>query len=627
MRYRFGFSELFLGVALSFGLAASPVDALTQGQKAAVLGGKPKAALTLPSGAIGVWWMDQYTATPSPTVPNAIATTPVSKNVLRLPRRAIGVSGDQWLTQEGFTLTYGQTASDGSPDGIRFVASASAQVKLVTVNNVPAGTYTQAMTCISNTGSSQTFNIGFDGTNINGTATTSWSRITATHSLSAGGYVLPMQWISGTLDVTCDDFEMYPGSSDLGRETLAGHLYLGRSAYSNFGTNGSGIVNPTSAGYGVIQFNASQGGLTAFTSMAMVNKITAGPNNQQDALTRLPTSFGDFGSVLDNNIVAYSGFYPTIMFGASNSIPLPSGSSAAQADQGFFKMQGAGWHVLTQKYDGTKADVFVDDVLIGTKTYSATTPQNVNDLQFNITQQTSNISGYEYNSMALWPSALTDAQIKSSVSVLQSRAAQSSIVATSVSRVYAAVGDSITAGFQATTGIGSYASISALAASPAVLGANWAVSGYKIADLVAQAPTVDRMLPANRTGRKFILSVLIGANDQAEGASAFTASLASYLDARRAAGWTVILCTLLPQTTAGFNPFRDAVNTNIYGWSIGQHYDYLADLAADPTIGIDGNGSSTGPWNTTYYNADGVHLNGAGHSIAAGIFGPVLNGI
>ena len=74
-----------------------------------------------------------------------------------------------------------------------------------------------------------------------------------------------------------------------------------------------------------------------------------------------------------------------------------------------------------------------------------------------------------------------------------------------------------------------------------------------------------------------------------------------------------MLCTLLPQTTSGFNTFRNAVNAIIYSWSPGQHYDALADFAGNATMGPDSAAS-----NTTYY-ADGLHPTSAGQAILASI--------
>ena len=68
-----------------------------------------------------------------------------------------------------------------------------------------------------------------------------------------------------------------------------------------------------------------------------------------------------------------------------------------------------------------------------------------------------------------------------------------------------------------------------------------------------------------------------------------------------------MLATLLPQTTTGFNTFRDAVNTAIHADN--SYYDALADFAANSTMGCDACAAST-----TYF-PDGEHPSAAGHAI------------
>jgi phospholipase/lecithinase/hemolysin len=69
-----------------------------------------------------------------------------------------------------------------------------------------------------------------------------------------------------------------------------------------------------------------------------------------------------------------------------------------------------------------------------------------------------------------------------------------------------------------------------------------------------------------------------------------------------------VVATLLPQTTTGFNTFRDAVNALIYADTSGW-YDALADFAANETMGCDACAAST-----TYF-PDGEHPSIAGHAI------------
>jgi hypothetical protein len=184
-------------------------------------------------------------------------------------------------------------------------------------------------------------------------------------------------------------------------------------------------------------------------------------------------------------------------------------------------------------------------------------------------------------------------------------------------RNWVAEGDSITA-----AGGGGYAATAEAAAVPDVVNFTiQAVGGSGINSVIARAAATDALLV---TGGSNILSVLIGANGIS---GSFLTDLAGYLDARRAAGWHVILCTVLPTTIAGFNTTRATVNAELRFWTVsgsggavfGKHADRICDFAADPTMGTDAAAS-----NTTYY-VDGVHPTTAGHAILRKVFQPVLD--
>jgi len=130
--------------------------------------------------------------------------------------------------------------------------------------------------------------------------------------------------------------------------------------------------------------------------------------------------------------------------------------------------------------------------------------------------------------------------------------------------------------------------------------------------------------PAPSTKIKFVLSLLIGANDimGSNGVTSgytttFIQQVSDYCDARRAAGWFMALGTLAIKPSPDSNMITNvaAVNTAFGGW-VGTHIDALYDIAADPVM------SQTS--NTTYYG-DGVHMTATGASYtAANIVGPVL---
>lgn len=140
------------------------------------------------------------------------------------------------------------------------------------------------------------------------------------------------------------------------------------------------------------------------------------------------------------------------------------------------------------------------------------------------------------------------------------------------------------------------------------------------------AQTVDDMdgqtsVDATYDARKgtMVLVIWAGTNDiyfGATGAATHTL-LAAYCAARRAVGFKVVVLTALSRsnagTPAGFNTDRGILNTAIRAnWST--YADALADVAADSRIGDNGD-----ELDTTYFDADKVHMNATGYGVIAGI--------
>jgi lysophospholipase L1-like esterase len=97
--------------------------------------------------------------------------------------------------------------------------------------------------------------------------------------------------------------------------------------------------------------------------------------------------------------------------------------------------------------------------------------------------------------------------------------------------------------------------------------------------------------------------------------------LAAYCAARRAAGFQVVVVTLLPRDRSGFNAacqdFHALVRTR---WA--EIADGLADVAADGRVGDPGDNHDL-----TYYLPDAVHPNDAGNEVMAAVTAPVLESL
>jgi hypothetical protein len=193
-------------------------------------------------------------------------------------------------------------------------------------------------------------------------------------------------------------------------------------------------------------------------------------------------------------------------------------------------------------------------------------------------------------------------------------------------RNWVAQGDSITAW------VDGWADQAEAAAVPAITSYdNLAVGGSGLGQpgdapgtpgsMFGRAAAVDALLV---TGGTNILSVFIGAN----GTDAdFMPDLAEYCDDRRAAGWYVILCTLLPNAVINASvPSRTTINTELRLWTTngvtvpGQHIDAICDFGGDPQMGDDADYADTD------YFSDGVHpTDDPGHIIMRKAFQPVLD--
>jgi lysophospholipase L1-like esterase len=139
---------------------------------------------------------------------------------------------------------------------------------------------------------------------------------------------------------------------------------------------------------------------------------------------------------------------------------------------------------------------------------------------------------------------------------------------------------------------------------------NTGVNGSTIATIIGRAATVDGNYSP---GDLNLLVVEAGANNFGGGVQATDEAtletLFDYCDDRRAAGWKVLLATLLPQSgtanVVNFNAARSYINPLIRA-AVGTRIDAVVDWAADPLMGAEATAA-----NTTYFT-DGLHPSNRG---------------
>lgn len=148
---------------------------------------------------------------------------------------------------------------------------------------------------------------------------------------------------------------------------------------------------------------------------------------------------------------------------------------------------------------------------------------------------------------------------------------------------------------------------------------NLGVNGRPTSTMISlAAKNIDPLYAASRS--KNVVVMWEGGNDLLQGASAEEAyaNIVKFCQGRRSVGFEVVVLTLLPRTSyvregTDFEADRDVINMSIRR-NLASFADALADVGADPTIGIAGAQA-----NSEYYQPDGTHLVRKGYSIVADI--------
>ncbi len=563
---------------------------------------------------MGVWYADTYTATPRPHVPNALATAPTGVSLLGPSRRRF--SNTVFWNPSGATLTDdGFTAPDGRAEASRLVAGAGnwymTTPALVVIPS--AGNYTLCASVKRNAGSDQTFVMKFltaGQTSPVKTAGSDWSRVTFTASLASGNqFVMP---IADDGDAACDiqicDVELFQGSADL-HEANAGHMMLGKYAGVSAPTYASGKLDFSSSALGYTQLLDAVS-LSTVTAMAAVEKVAAGGTHHAFFADMRLNSWPQFSAMSEK------GAQKSFWLGAVEFVPVVGGS-------GLWERLSKGVHMITCRFDGTRGEVWLDDHLMALSAQTPTGP-TISDF-FNYTLNGAIFSGDKMVGQALYNRALTDTEIRNSYNAFKARAALSSITMTggTTNRIIAFEGESLTSGDGSIT---SYAMRYGPNSNPAIFGTNFAVGGSYIGttatNMQARAASLDRILPAQRNGRKFILSVQISNDLLSRTTTQYLDDLAAYLAARRAAGWDkIVICTILPRTNGTFNTARNIVNPILRTWAGTTNCDAVVDFAADATIGADAHASDVAKY------GDGTHPTNATQILMETIARPVYDAL
>jgi len=183
-------------------------------------------------------------------------------------------------------------------------------------------------------------------------------------------------------------------------------------------------------------------------------------------------------------------------------------------------------------------------------------------------------------------------------------------------------GDSITYGSYASDWYHSYPE-QLRALNPKITTHQFGAGGQKIETMLANAATVVDPLYMATGVEKSVVVCWGGSNDIAVFSRTDTQTyndIVSYCSGRQAAGFKVIILTIMPRTdcTGGEETYRQSVNTSIRAnWAI--FADALADVAADTRLD-DFN-------DTTYYYSDKIHLIDAGYAAVAELINNAISSL
>jgi hypothetical protein len=594
------------------------------------------AALAMPSGASAIWDVANYVSSPRVMVKNSVVGGTSDQNLLNAPRRTFAM-GTFWNLSLASVTDNNQTAPDGSAEASTVTsADAATQWFIHRAINLPAGTYTAAISAKSLSGVSQTFDLStaLGGTRQTCTATAVWQRFTHTVTVGAGGLnvsITSPSPIIAAANLAIADFELFAGSADLNPNPLSARprviqnidCVLGSTNFDTGMALVNGLVPDTVMGSAM--FPALN--LGAFTVIAAI-KPTAAAGPVPAILSKQGGTWPQFvisTNVTNDSLAKLGPYYNGAQLGLRD---LDAGQGTTGLSGSSYFTPGSGMNYLATRYDGTKMGSFLNGVKVADGTYATAAPSITEGLIVNgVLSPGALNSGYSWGFVAVYQRALTDAEVRTATQYLMSK-----FGTPGVRRILGVNGDSLT------QVLPTYQSIVGPNLNPKRHIVAVSIGGSDIASAtIGQAPIMDAMITESLPQDEWVLSIWLGTNDLAQAshsASTVIADLGNYVNARKAAGWQkIVVGTILSRLPPGLSSYNQAtfdaaratINTAIRGW-VGSggsvSINACADVASDANIGIDGAAA-----NATYFNGDQTHLNATGQGVAETYFRAAYNSI
>jgi lysophospholipase L1-like esterase len=321
------------------------------------------------------------------------------------------------------------------------------------------------------------------------------------------------------------------------------------------------------------------------------------------------------------------------------------GMNTAKAPSGTIDIKQGDEYVVVSGINGPSGSkIFIDNIALKNTVFDQSNPAftgtTMKALEI-LTERSTAAEGFEGSiaSMVVYDRELSVSDMQSVIAATKGRISALGLTHQTFNNVYIAEGDSISEGAGASV---AYVGLVGPLFMPRLNASNLSKTNSNLrANGTAYLNLDDQTTPIRKNnilaviadvlagGRRPIVSVFIGANDsnQYSGAgtpAAYYAQLQSYWAALRSAGAKVIACTVLPQRLVSQGgTYTDTQNTNrgtLNGLIRG-----AVGVSADAVCDFDSGVMNT--WSATYWGADSVHPNQAGHDVMAPLMQTAISGL
>jgi lysophospholipase L1-like esterase len=363
------------------------------------------------------------------SIPNEFAATAPYKHVIRMGQAAFDAGR---FSGSGCTVT-AVPDSLGNTDQARRLQFTGNQYDRYVAGEAKflAGkTYTLVVVMKSNTGSSQSVQIGGyfptgGGTTV--TVTTSWARYVYTWTSGSDNYFNPGigYMTAGTgVDILVESINIYEASSDPGAQPWdAGHCYFDTFLNDRFTTVSSGEISFPAGGRGFIQnpIATRPSGTDGYTVMAVMKRPSSLTGTDKHG-TLIETANRDFNLTPEYENAGK----PSITDGL-----FLQGTGCVEPDCGYDYI-ALGYQCVAMTWAANRADFYLGGRRIYAKAQNSST-RDLNNLWLGTYFGSAN--GFKYSQSACWATGITDEEdIATNSTVLTSRAVAAGVTMGSTPR-------------------------------------------------------------------------------------------------------------------------------------------------------------------------------------------------